>query len=227
MIVELMRAWTPEEMIGGECGICGHEVAPASVVVYAASRPGGLDMGRVCASCVEYLGSRNPERCPTIEEYRELLRRYPGPMYASEAALDAATEEAGFMDPVDLVYHDSWVWQVKEGGDLVIYPTVIYRIMPDGDTLAAVVVNTEDGRALCVFRNVEEAEKYRRHTGQYSEEEGFKPIAVDHETLADMLRIHDCTLVAMPEPWSGTGGVDTFTAENFIKMLEQSPMPPV
>lgn len=36
---------------------------------------------------------------PTIEEYRELLRRYPEPMYASEAEWEAAAEAAGHMAP--------------------------------------------------------------------------------------------------------------------------------
>ncbi len=48
---------------------------------------------------------------PTIEEYRELLRRYPEPMYASEAEWEAAAEAAGHMAPVTLVYDDSWVWR--------------------------------------------------------------------------------------------------------------------
>lgn len=113
MIIELMRAWTPEEVSdsGGECGICGHEVEPSSVVTYAATGPGGTDMDRACLSCIEYVGARAPEMSPTIEEYRELLRRYPEPMYASEAEWEAAAEAAGHMDPVTLVYDDSWVWR--------------------------------------------------------------------------------------------------------------------
>lgn len=115
MIVELMRAWTPEDMEGGECGICGHEVAPSSVVTLAAtSANGGTDMGHACPSCVEYLGGRSPERCPTIEEYRELLRRYPEPMYANEAELTAAAAEAGYIDPDNFAYDQSWVWRATE-----------------------------------------------------------------------------------------------------------------
>lgn len=112
MIIELMRAWTPEEVSGsgGECGICGHEVEPSSVVTYAATDH-RTDMGRACPSCIEYVGARTPEMSPTIEEYRELLRMYPEPMYASEAEWEAAAEAAGHMDPVTLVYDDSWVWR--------------------------------------------------------------------------------------------------------------------
>lgn len=230
MIIELMRAWTPEDMEGGECGICGREVAPASVVTYAAT-DAGIDMDRACESCIEYLGARAPEKCPTIEEYRELLRRYPEPMYTSYDELRASAEATGYYgDPAMFVYYDSWVWTVRDEGDeegFVLRPTVIYRMTPDGDGHAAAVADTEEGRALIVFRNEEEAEKYREYSGKYPASEGFKPVSLDHGALADVMKLHGCTHVAMPGPWvGGDGGVDTFTAENFIRLLEESPRTP-
>ena len=102
--------------------------------------------------------------------------------------------------------------------DLIhVTPTIIHR-----DTHTAAVVEHEDGRALIVFRSEEEAEKYRRHTGKQPEEEGFKPVAVDLEDLANIIRLHDCTHVAMPEPWTGNGLVDFFAAGDFIGMFRES-----
>jgi hypothetical protein len=101
-----------------------------------------------------------------------------------------------------------------------ITPTVLYRAR--GGKLATVTANTEEGRALVVFRSGEEAERYREHTGSYPEGEGFKPVCVDHKDLANILEMHGCTHVAMPEPWTGEGGVDRFKAADFIAMLEES-----
>ena len=106
--------------------------------------------------------------------------------------------------------------------EVLITPTVIYRIDEEGDRLTAAVVEHEDGRAMTVFRSEEEAEKYRAATGNYPASEGFKAVCVGHEELADILEIHGCTHVAMPEPWIGEGLVDFFKASDFIGMLEES-----
>jgi hypothetical protein len=87
---------------------------------------------------------------------------------------------------------------------------------------AAVVDEADKGRALLVFRSEEEAEKYRSTTGNYPETEGFKAINVGYEELADLVEIHDCTHVAMPEPWTGKGGVDFFKAADYVGMLRES-----
>lgn len=73
-----------------------------------------------------------------------------------------------------------------------------------------------------MFRSEEEAEKYRQDTGKHREEEGFKPVSVDLEDLANIAEMHSCTHVAMPEPWTGKGGVDFFAAADFIEMLRKS-----
>ncbi len=113
MIIELMRAWTPEEVVGGLCGICGHEVEPSSIVTMTSDQAAGMDMGLACLSCIEYLGSRNPEGCPSIEEYREILRKCPEPMYTSYDEMRAAAEAAGYEEPTDVAYDDSWVWKAS------------------------------------------------------------------------------------------------------------------
>lgn len=81
MDIELKRAFTPEE-IGEEeeCGICGRGFVTEVVTAYVLHH----DLNCVCPPCVEYLGRRNPERFPSIEEYEEANRRYREPMYPSE-----------------------------------------------------------------------------------------------------------------------------------------------
>ncbi|MDP9477233.1 MAG: hypothetical protein M3R38_16400 [Actinomycetota bacterium] len=116
MFIELQRAWVPENVREDECGVCGHEVAPTSVIALAASDDRD-DLGVACPSCVAYLGSRSPERSPTIEFYREMLEKYPAPMYASEEELERAAED--FEDPSDVAYEASWLWTVPRE----IFPT--------------------------------------------------------------------------------------------------------
>jgi hypothetical protein len=101
-----------------------------------------------------------------------------------------------------------------------ISPTNLYRV--GWRTLEAVTVNARDGHTMLVFRSKEEVEKFRSHTGLYSEAEGFKALCVDHEQLAALLEVHECTHVAMPEAWVREGGVDRFEADAFIGMLEES-----
>ena len=111
--------------------------------------------------------------------------------------------------------------------EVVIFPTVLYRI--DRSTQAtAVAEKPEEGqsasaRALIVFRSEEEAEKYRSDTGKHPAVEGWAPVALDLEDLANVLEWHGCTHVAMPGEWiGGAGGVDFFEASSFIGMLENS-----
>ncbi len=78
MIIRLFRAWIPEDMREDTCGICGHEIAPASVIADLKTDD-SYDCGVACAECVGYLGARSPEKAPTREQYEEALRRYPAP----------------------------------------------------------------------------------------------------------------------------------------------------
>ena len=101
-----------------------------------------------------------------------------------------------------------------------IRPTILCRL--DRGTLATVTADADDGRAMVVFRDEEEAERFRSATGRYPESEGFKPVTLSHKNLEDVLRMHGCSHVAMPEPWTGEGNVDRFEAAAFIGMLEES-----
>ena len=60
----------------------------------------------------------------------------------------------------------------------------------------------------------EEAEKYRQDTGKYPASDGWGSAALGLEDLEDVLKMHECTHVAMPEPWTGKGGVDFFAASD-------------
>ena len=122
MIIRLQRQWTALDPAyinpGGAdlatiCGMCGHAFEEPSVVAWATTDAPG-EMGLVCPECVEYLGRRNPEKFPTIEEYDELLAKYPEAMYPNEQALEAAGEAAGFEDPSAVAYEPSWVWRERE-----------------------------------------------------------------------------------------------------------------
>jgi hypothetical protein len=101
-----------------------------------------------------------------------------------------------------------------------IRPTILCRM--DRGTLQAATAKRRDGHTMIVFRSEEEAERFRSHTGLYPESEGFKPVALSHKHLEGVIGMLGCTHVAMPEPWTGEGGVDRFTAADFIAMLEES-----
>jgi hypothetical protein len=119
MILELRRQWIagdpsyvyPEG--GTHCGVCGHVFEEPSVVAWAQT-DGDTEMGVACWVCVQYLGKRNPRRFPTIEEYRELLAKYPEAMYPSEEAFSAAIEASDHEDPEGLIDEASLVWRPQE-----------------------------------------------------------------------------------------------------------------
>lgn len=108
----------------------------------------------------------------------------------------------------------------------IIYPTVLYRIDRidvQAARTAAAVVDTELGKALLVFRSRADAEGFRRDTGRLPVSEGFGAVNVGDEEIADLLEMHSLRAVAMPEAWTGHGRVDLFSAENFLRLLEESP----
>ena len=92
MIIRLLRAFTPEEMHDEDCMLCGQRFRIESVIAQAVT-DGRMETGQACPSCVEYLGQRNPECFPTIEEYEDALRRYPEPIWGTEEEADHALLE--------------------------------------------------------------------------------------------------------------------------------------
>jgi hypothetical protein len=101
-------------------------------------------------------------------------------------------------------------------------PAVVCRftLTREGLKIEAAVVE-EEGRALLVFRNEEEAESWRREWGLYPAEEGFKVLPAEDEMLRDLLQRHGCTQVITPNSWLGEDRADFFTAENFMRILEE------
>jgi hypothetical protein len=84
MQIRLQRAFSPEYMVEEECGICGVEFRVESVIAEAVTdgrRP--VEVGPVCPECLAYLAERNPERFPSLADYRAAVERYPEPMFSS------------------------------------------------------------------------------------------------------------------------------------------------
>ena len=117
MIIELQWAWTPDDLDGhdtqGPCGVCGFPLARPRGVIVRAATDEGWEMGPVCEECISYLGARNPNKSPTLEEYRSIVAEHPDPMFASYEEMKAAAPEQE--DPADTFYDASWLWQAKEG----------------------------------------------------------------------------------------------------------------
>jgi hypothetical protein len=109
-----------------------------------------------------------------------------------------------------------------EGDAVLVEPTALLRAVP-GAIDAAVTEKAGRGRALIVFRSEGEAEKYRSATGNNPEAEGWRTVPLEPWQLSDVLAMQGCTHVAMPEEWTGKGGVDVLAAEAFVRMLEEAP----
>ncbi len=104
-----------------------------------------------------------------------------------------------------------------------ILPTVIMSDREGDETFGFVTAFEGEGRALVVFRGPEDAFAFQKQTGRYGPEEGCRVIGMDHEALDALLEREGIGYVAMPETWvGGDGRVDLFTADNFIRMLEES-----
>ncbi len=103
-----------------------------------------------------------------------------------------------------------------------ILPTVIMSDREGDETFGFVTAWEGPVKALIVFRGPEDAFKFREQTGRYTSEEGCRVIGMDHEALDALLEREGIGYVAMPERWTGRGGVDLFTRDNFIRMLEES-----
>ncbi len=74
-----------------------------------------------------------------------------------------------------------------------------------------------------MFRNEEDARAFQETTGVYPESEEFVPISMDRGEIAEVLKLCNLSWVALPRPWSGEGGVDSFTAEGFLRFLDSCP----
>lgn len=110
MIIEFERAFSPEDMGPGECGLCGLGMEIESVVARVLSDGRGELGGACCRGCITYFGQRNPEKHPTHGEFEELLERYPEPIWPSRAAANEAELMFGldgFLDALE--EFNSWI----------------------------------------------------------------------------------------------------------------------
>ena len=58
-------------------------------------------------------------------------------------------------------------------------------------------------------------------TGKHTTAEGFRIINMDRDDVEGALEMCARPLVAMPQTWTGgRGRVDTFTAQNFLRLLD-------
>ncbi len=101
----------------------------------------------------------------------------------------------------------------------VVHPTVILRM--GEDTLGAVTAGKGEGEALIVFRGPQDARAFQASVGKWTAGEGYRLIGMNHAALASLVDLLGVRLVAMPERWTGAGGVDTFDAGDFVAMLEE------
>jgi hypothetical protein len=108
---------------------------------------------------------------------------------------------------------------------IYIRPAVLCRVsqVEEGVKVESVTIDRGSVHALLVFRNEEEAEEYRREYDIYPEEEGFKVLPAEDDTLRYLLELHQCTHVVTPVSWLGDEGSDLYTAENFMWLLEGAP----
>ncbi len=104
MLLDLQRAFTPEEMEEYECALCRRDFRPESVIAFAQTND-RADIGRICPDCLEHFGRANPELFLSIEEYRKTVRRYPEPIWANGEEADRAEEEE------DFDYSTTFVWR--------------------------------------------------------------------------------------------------------------------
>ena len=223
MRITLHRAITPDDIQDQPCGICGNPFRMEAVQVSLGAedpthpRQAPSDAGYACETCIEYLHQRNPERFPSLDLYRKMLAHYPSPMFQTDGELAArdTSWEAG-----DQIYEDMVLWPAREDEELIT-PTVVRATDSDGVRLVETPVPGGDARALVVCRSEEDARAFMESAG-YTEEGGYKPTSVGHEELRVLLNACGLDQVAMPEPWTGSGLVNFFDAEGFVKMLEDS-----
>lgn len=100
---------------------------------------------------------------------------------------------------------------------ILIAPTVIVRVAPE--SIGVVTVGKGSEEALLVFRGPEDARAYQEASGKHDRADGFEIVGMPLEAVEALLQKQGLSRVAMPEPWAGSGGVNLFSAENFLWLL--------
>ena len=104
--------------------------------------------------------------------------------------------------------------------EVYIIPHVVGRVQ---DKRLELVEVTHNGiTALPVFRNELDAMRFMVDS-DYNPYDGFRPVPMDHETIAVMLDMVNASHVALSEEWTGTNSVDLLKGGDFVQMLAESP----
>jgi len=125
MLIELWRKVVATDYKHTCCAVCGNDFDRGSVFPVAFTDD-GYELGEMCSYCLDYLSRRKedaddptrgnwPARAwPSLEDLEEARRRYPEPMYASKADLQAAAPD---FDAEDEVCEASILWKMdREAG---------------------------------------------------------------------------------------------------------------
>jgi hypothetical protein len=104
----------------------------------------------------------------------------------------------------------------------ILEPVILMRVTEE--EVQAATIGEGEEQALMVFRAAEEAARFQEASGKCTAEEGYRIVGgrVDGgaQLIANALEKTGVGYVAMPESWTGDGGVDLFTAEDFLRLLD-------
>lgn len=108
----------------------------------------------------------------------------------------------------------------RDTDSAIIRPTVLVSLDQAEGTLGVVTAGKGEDEALIVFRGPEDAWAFQEHDDRYSAAEGFSVVGMELPAISALLDKQGIGNVAVPEEWTGSGGVDTFTAANFLELLD-------
>ena len=109
----------------------------------------------------------------------------------------------------------------------ILEPFILVRVIEDGSVgeVQCATMGEGDEKALLVFRTAQEAVWFQETTGECTPEEGYE-ILSDRVSggalvVAKTLEKGGLKWVAVPDPGIGKDLVHRFTAEGFLKLLDE------
>ena len=87
-----------------DCVICGRPVL-SGMVNLQPEIEGNVEVA-MCEECLDMLHGQYPEKFPSVKQYREILERYPEPMFATDQEL-LQREQTGTID--HSTYEAAWL----------------------------------------------------------------------------------------------------------------------
>lgn len=151
--IKLQRALHPQVMYEEtDCAICARNFYAQSVLAQITSYP-DLERNKLCPSCISVMGSLNPERFPTFEEYEAALKRYSEPVFGNveEAHRLSVADQEAFQE----IYQASWLPRSEE-----LLTDTLSRGDPRGELFGRLIFHLD-----CMARIDEE--EYGGHAAQY------------------------------------------------------------